>query len=577
MRVRQKKGPPTPEQKLKQQQTTLKRNIRNTFTGAGFKYIPTNNKQIHIGYRDVEIDSLFIYENIWLICEDTVKTSNVTEHIQTKNEAMGIITSNMQSFVQILCEMFPEQQSLFTKYQYDRIKPFGLYIPLNDPNLSSEDYQRFSNLVFVLPQTLNYFKWIVGCIRCSARNEIFRFLNLKSNQIGLRSSSGEIKNIIAPIIYPREFTGISDKVRIVSFMMSAEDLLDTCFVLRKDNWEESIWLYQRLIKKGKIKEIRDFLDKKGEAFYNNIIVALPDNVMFKDAAGDLVGIDKINDLENNCELIIPKEINSICVIDGQHRIFAHYVSGVESRQEHRIAELRKQLHMLVTGLVFDKSVRPEERAKIQSEIFHDINSNATKVPRTVLTHIKRIKNPIDDESLAQSVIEKLNKEGVFRNLLQISEMDSGPIKTASIVRFALRYLVTIKPAEGKQSLFAYWTGDKEKLLSVEDSFIQAYVDYCASVLRQYFGAIKKNLKEDWENKDSKLLSVISLNGFIIALTRQLNINGVHDFEYYDELFNGWSFDFSKEGFPYTSSQYRKFSTEILKQVFKIPEDTVETL
>lgn len=577
MRARQKKGPPTPEQKLKQQQTTLKRNIRNTFTGAGFKYIPTNNKQIHIGYRDVEIDSLFIYENIWLICEDTVKTSNVTEHIQTKNEAMGIITSNMQSFVQILCEMFPEQQSLFTKYQYDRIKPFGLYIPLNDPNLSSEDYQRFSNLVFVLPQTLNYFKWIVGCIRCSARNEIFRFLNLKSNQIGLRSSSGEIKNIIAPIIYPREFTGISDKVRIVSFMMSAEDLLDTCFVLRKDNWEESIWLYQRLIKKGKIKQIRDFLDKKGEAFYNNIIVALPDNVMFKDAAGDLVSIDKINDLESNCELIIPKEINSICVIDGQHRIFAHYVSGFESRQEHRISELRKQLHMLVTGLVFDKSVRPEERAKIQSEIFHDINSNATKVPRTVLTQIKRIKNPIDDESLAQSVIERLNKEGVFRNLLQISEMDSGPIKTASIVRFALRYLVTIKPAEGKQSLFTYWTGDKEKLLSVEDSSIQAYVDYCASILRKYFGAIKKNLKEDWENKDSKLLSVISLNGFIIALTRQLNINGVHDFEYYDELFNGWSFDFSKEGFPYTSSQYRKFSTEILKQVFKIPEDTVETL
>ena len=85
------------------------------------------------------------------------------------------------------------------------------------------------------------------------------------------------------------------------------------------------------------------------------------------------------------------------------------------------------------------------------------------------------------------------------------------------------------------------------------------------------------MKEDWENKDSKLLSVISLNGFIIALTRQLNINGVPDFEYYNELFKGWRFDFSKEGFPYTSSQYRKFSTEILKQVFKIPEDTVETL
>ena len=153
MRARQKKAPPTPEQRLKQQQTAHKRNIRNTFTGAGFKYIPTNNRQIHIGFRDVEIDSLFIYENIWLICEDTVKTSNVTEHIQTKNEAMGIINANMPSFVQKLCELFPEQQPLFTKYQPDRIKPFGLYIPFNDPNLSAEDYQRFSNLVFVLPQT----------------------------------------------------------------------------------------------------------------------------------------------------------------------------------------------------------------------------------------------------------------------------------------------------------------------------------------------------------------------------------------------------------------------------------------
>lgn len=577
MRTKKKKAPPTPEQILKRQKATFKRRIRNTFIGAGFKYVSTNDRQMHIGHRDVEVDSLFIFENIWLVCEDTVQTTGIKDHIRTKNEAFGEIQSNIKSFVDALCEMHPEQKDLFTKYQYNRIKLFGLYIPLFDPSLTTDDYQRFSNLIFVLPQTFNYFKWIVDCIKCSARPELFRFLNLKSGQIGNPSSSGEIKNIIAPIIYPKEFTGITDKVRVVSFMMSAEDLLDTCFVLRKDNWEDSIWLYQRLIKKGKIRQIRDFLDKKGEAFYNNIIVALPDNVMFKDASGALVDIDKISDLESNCELILPKELNSICVIDGQHRIFAHYESGVDSRQERRITELRKQLHLLVTGLVFDKTVRPEERAKIQSEIFHDINSNATKVSRTVLTQIKRIKNPIDDESLAQSVIERLNKEGVFRNLLQISTLDSGPIKTASIVRFALRYLVTVKPTDGRQSLFTYWNGDKERLLSIDDSAIQDYVDYCASVLRKYFGAIKKNLTKDWENRDAKLLSVISINGFIIALTRQLSINGVQEFEFYDDLFQGWSFDFSKGGFPYTSSQYRRFSTEILRQVFKIPEEFIDTL
>ena len=86
-------------------------------------------------------------------------------------------------------------------------------------------------------------------------------------------------------------------------------------------------------------------------------------------------------------------------------------------------------------------MRMEERAQIQSEIFLDINSNAKPVPQNVLLQIKRINNPIADESIAQFVVEKLNKEGIFKNLFQMSSLDKGKIKTASIVRFALRYLV----------------------------------------------------------------------------------------------------------------------------------------
>lgn len=69
-------------------------------------------------------------------------------------------------------------------------------------------------------------------------------------------------------------------------------------------------------------------------------------------------------------------MNSICVIDGQHRIFAHYESGIDSKQERIIAELRKRLHLLVTGLIFPPEMSAEERVRIQSEIFVDINSNA---------------------------------------------------------------------------------------------------------------------------------------------------------------------------------------------------------
>ncbi len=572
-----KKRTPTPEQLEKRAKRSFKSKIVKTFTDAGFEYIPTNDQEMYIGLRKVEIDALFIYENVWLICEDTIKKANIRDHIRTKNEAFGQIKGNLDLFVDELIKMFPDKKDLLHRYDSNRIKPFALYISKEEVVLTDDDYKLFSELTFVQPKTLNYFQWIVQCIKRSARNEIFRFLGLKNEDIGQVSSTRESAEITAPIIYPKSFTGLKNNVRIVSFMMSAEDLLNTCYVLRKDNWSDSIWLYQRLIEKSKIKGIRSFLESKGEAFYNNIIVGLPERVRFCDEKGDYKTINQIGDLEGNCTLTFPKEMNSICVIDGQHRIFAHYESGVDSKQERTIAELRKQLHLLVTGLVFPPEMSAEERSRIQSEIFVDINSNAKLVPQNVLLQIKRIQNPIADESIAQFVIEKLNKQGALQNLLQISTLDGGKIKTASIVRFALRYLVTVTPAEGRQSLFTYWDGNKEELLAMKSDAIEAYIEYCDATLRNYFGAIKKNLRSQWDDETSKLLSVIAINGFIIALTRQLNINGVRDFDFYDKVFSGWEFDFSKENFPYTSSQYRKFSTRILQEAFKIDDGVIDTI
>lgn len=568
----------TPEQLEKRAKSAFKKKIVNTFQSSGFTYIPTNDNEMHIGFRTVEVDALFIYENIWLICEDTTtKPKNIRDHIRTKNEAFGEIKRNMAAFIDELVRLFPDKETQLKKYDSQRIKAFGLYITKEEIELSDDDHKLFPELIFVQPKTLNYFQWISQCIRHSARNEVFRFLGIKNTDIGPRSSTTNSAEIVAPIIYPKSFTGLKNNVRIVSFMMSAEDLLNTCYVMRKDNWSDSIWLYQRLIDKAKIKGIRSFLETKGEAFYNNIIVGLPDSVRFRDGKGDYKTIDQIGDLEGDCRLVFPKEMNSICVIDGQHRIFAHYESGIDSQQERIISALRKELHLLVTGLVFPKEMSEEERVRIQSEIFVDINSNAKLVPQNVLLQIKRIQNPIADESIAQFVIEKLNKQGVFQNLLQISTLDEGKIKTASIVRFALRYLVTVNPTEGKPSLYTYWTGNKNDLLAMKNSAIEEYVKYCDQTLRNYFGAIKKNLRSQWDDPTSKLLSVISINGFIIALTRQLSVNGVQDFEYYDRVFSGWDCDFSKEGFAYTSSQYRKFSTKILQEAFKIEDAVIETI
>jgi len=262
----QKKSYLSPEQLEKRAKSFFKKKIVKTFIDAGFHYVPTNDQEMYIGLRKVEVDALFIYENVWLICEDTVKTTNIRDHIRTKNEAFGQIKSNLSCFVAELVKLFPDQAGELLKYDWKRIKTFALYMPKEEVILSDDDYKLFSELVFIQPNTLNYFQWITQCIKHSARNEVFRFLGLKNADIGQVSSASANASITAPIIYPKSFTGIKNNVRIISFMMSAEDLLNTCYVLRKDNWADSIWLYQRLIEKNKIKSIRAFIESKGEAF-----------------------------------------------------------------------------------------------------------------------------------------------------------------------------------------------------------------------------------------------------------------------------------------------------------------------
>ena len=305
------------------------------------------------------------------------------------------------------------------RYRPERYFLYYIYISQTELEITEDEKNRYSNLLFWDPETLSYFDRMAQCIQHSARYEIFRYLGLKNDEIGFSGSEGGKTTIKAPIIYPQDATGLRNGVRVVSFMMSAEKLLRTSYVLRKDSWEESMFLYQRLIEKDKVKSIRAFLADKGEAFYNNIIVALPDNVTFEDDAGSPILVENIGDFQH-CKLVLPDEMNSICVIDGQHRIFAHYEAPATEKYEPQIAPLRKQLHLLVTGLIFPSEMKEAERKQIQSQIFLDINDNTKKVAPNVLTHIEMVKDPFSDIGLARRVIERLNKKRKGIPVLHIS-------------------------------------------------------------------------------------------------------------------------------------------------------------
>ena len=569
----------TAEQKAaqlkKRKVLAFRKKIRSSFTDAGFTYFSTLDKHFPIGTRTVELDYLFLYENIIVICEDNTKQKKDIDHIRNKNESFAEIRNNKTAFLNWLSNTFPEKATMVKQYRPERYFLYYIYISQTELEITEDEKNRYSNLLFWDPETLSYFNRMAQCIQHSARYEIFRYLGLKNDEIGFSGSEGGKTTIKAPIIYPQEATGLHNGVRVVSFMMSAEKLLRTSYVLRKDSWEESMFLYQRLIEKDKVKSIRAFLAQKGEAFYNNIIVALPDNVTFEDDAGTPILVENIGDFQH-CKLVLPDEMNSICIIDGQHRIIAHYEAPATEKYELQIAPLRRQLHLLVTGLIFPTEMKEPERKQIQSQIILDINDNTKKVAPNVLTHIEMVKDPFSDIGLARRVIERLNKKRVFLNRFELSALDESKIKVASIIKFALRYLVTVTPAEGKTSLYAYWQGNKEAFQQKDEASLNDYIEFCANSIDLYFSAIRDAFKSSWNDPASKMLSVISINGFIIAFNRQLNKYGVSDYPFYSSCLRKLSIDFSKNGFPYTSSQYRKFSGRILAEAFDFTNEELET-
>ncbi len=563
------------ELKQRRDQQAFARRIRTTFVNAGFVSLPTNGIHRQFGNQMGELDHVFVFENIVVICEDTTDQSP-RDHLKKKKVVFDQLLANKKEFIDWITTDFSERLGQFDSYGAARYKVFILYFSKLDMAPTKADIELFDPIRIVRPASLAYLSKMALNIRKSSRNDIFRFLDVHSNDLGAADSSQQGRWIPTTIIYPTDSTGFENGVHIVSFMMSAEVLLRNSYVLRKDNWEERMELYQRLIERDRIQSIRKYLAEHKRTFINNIIVSLPTEVEFKDAAKKKVLLENVSSFDH-VQMLIPDEMNSICVIDGQHRIFAHY-EGTDAL-EAQIAPLRKKLHLLVTGLIYPASMSTFERRKFEAEIFLDINSNAKPVPPDVLLFIERLKDPFSDRGVARAVLSDLNQRAPLENRFQLSALDDGKVKIASIIKFALRYLVAIDDDPNQWSLFSYWSTDKDRAALLKEKseqsstdHLEQFVEYAGGVLSTYFGAVRKQFAPDWDDPESRLLSTTAINGFLIALRKSLAVYGVLSFDEYRKRLGGLTVDFSKTEFPFTSSQYAKFSRVILKEVFDISDE-----
>jgi DGQHR domain-containing protein len=408
-----------------------------------------------------------------------------------------------------------------------------------------------------------YFDVLSKTVRLSARYELFDFFGLAAKDVGsgvLTSSEGTMR--YPGSILPESHSNFGEDFKVVSFYMDPAALLERSYVLRKYGWRDGGSVYQRMIVKPKINLVRRYLRDQKRVFINNIIVTLPNDTKLLDENGDTINPKVLQDTQPGV-IQIPSRFNTIGIIDGQHRVFSYHEGGL---YDDDISKLRVQQNLLVTGIVFPKTMSEEERLKFEATLFLEINSTQTNARSDLKQEINLIINPFSADSIAKRVVNYLNdNNGPLRDEFERFFFEKGKLKTTSVVSFALRPLVS---PSSKSSLYRLWQDpDKEAILKGSDPVkVSEYVKFCGGEINKLFSAVKANLpSERWtadRKQPKRFLATANVNGVLGALRRVAASGSLQSFETYRKQLSGID-NFSFDAFK--SSQYNRMAGSIFSK------------
>jgi DGQHR domain-containing protein len=419
--------------------------------------------------------------------------------------------------------------------------------------------------VYIDYPAARYFGAVTDAIRKSSRFEFLNFLKINSSDIaknGKIDVSEPSKSYTGSLL-PEGHSHFDKGYKIVTFYADPDALLKTSYVLRRDGWNDSINLYQRMISKGKIESIRAYLKKQKRVFINNIIVTLPPEVKPLNDAGDTVSASNLTQTAP-VTITLPDQPNSIGIVDGQHRVFAYHETANDDEQ---IAQLRLQQNLLVTGIIFPKHLSIPDRQKFEARLFLEINSTQTNAKSQLKQAIGIVLEPFATDSIAARVLGQLARKGPLSGLVEQYFFDTDKLKTSSIVSYGLRPLVK---TSGTDSLFAIWNNQNKLDVAngSNDDALSDYVDFCVDKINILLSSVKSNLEPHrWTNNKKtacRILTTTYINSFLITLRLLLERNYVVSFEELQKSFIGINdFNFT----AYHSSQYNRMAEKILETHF----------
>jgi DGQHR domain-containing protein len=563
-----KKIKPSKEEKIKKRRDRrFRTDINKVFSNSSFTQITTRGKNITFSGRMGEIDNLFVYENLIVLVEDTVTTKmdDIKDHLLKTIDFYKHVNTNKIVFIKYIKENFPKFQEINSgKYEDRDYHLLFLYSSLN--KIDKKYQERYKNdILFFNYSELQYFLRLAGTINKSIRFELFKYLGLSLKDIGIKKS-GEDYSSYDGFLLPESPSGFPDGYKIVSFLIEPERLLEQCYVLRKDGWQDGDCLYQRLLIKNKIINMRKYLNEQNRVFINNIIVTLPDDTKVLDMQNREIEHQKLTE-KQNVKISIKRDLNTMGIIDGQHRVFSYH-EGLD-KADKIISNLRNKQHLLITGIIYPPNTKEEEKVKFEATLFLEINDKQSRAKGDLKQAIETLVDPYSSTAIAKKVIMNLGESGPLTGILEEHFYDRGKIKTTSIVSYGMKHIVKL---DKDGSFFSKWSGNLIGLQGKKDKkILLAYIDYCTDEISKFISAFKEIIKpEMWttDKKKSAVLTTITINGLIFCIRKLIENDKLDSFENYKIKLKKLNIDFAVGKFNYKSSHWKDLGDAIYNQCFK---------
>jgi DGQHR domain-containing protein len=579
MPKKRKKKKLSPEEKaLRKVQKAFRTRVTSVFKTAGFTSISARNTEISFLGRSGEFDGIFVFDNLLVITEDTCTegSSAIRDHLLKKDLFYKHLLANKEALIDFLDGKFPDfKDARKSEFQPGDMKLIVVYCTKN--RMEDVHKEPFANLVFMEDRHVQYFSALSKTLGKSVRFELFKFLRLQSQDIGVETGLPE--KTYNGFILPESPSGFPSGFKVVTFYIDPDTLMLLSYVLRKDGWGDNENLYQRMISRAKIKSMRQYLGQEDRVFINNVIVSLPPTTKILNENGDQLNPQNVKKT-TPIKVKIPEVFNSIGIIDGQHRVFAYHEGS--DTFETDIAPKRKKQQLLVTGVVYPDSVSEEKQTEFEAKLFLEINDKQTRTRADLRQAIEAIVNPFSVIAISQSVMTKLAADSPLCGFLEEHQFDRGKLKSSSIVSYGLRHIVK---CEGDDTLFKLWKHPDKELLATAVKFASSgkkdfdkpvsgvlddYIQFCAKEVKNILIGYKLGVPSElWtlDRKRSRALSTTAINGVVFCLRMLLQMNKTTDLDGYKKSFKKLQIDYAPKKFKFKSSHWKDLGERILSECF----------